>query len=46
MNIFQKHGQSNNVWISYIGEKEVRHIALDSHGKVIDEFTQDSQAYR
>jgi hypothetical protein len=46
MDIFHKHGASNNVWVSYIGQKEVRHVALDSQGRVIDEFSQDNQAYR
>jgi len=36
MEIFEKHGGKNNVWISFVREKEVSHVAIDNHGTVID----------
>ena len=46
MHIFAKFKSSHNMWISQISSKEVHHIAIDSHGNKLDEFTQDPLDYK
>ena len=46
VDIFDAFSKSNNFWLSSIYADRVEHVAYNSHGKVIDQFTQDVEAYR
>lgn len=40
MDIFDSYSKSNNFWLSEIRSDRVDHFAYDSHGRIIDNFTQ------
>jgi hypothetical protein len=44
--IFDSFSKSNNMWLSEIYEDRVEHFAYDSHGHIIDNFTQFSETYK
>lgn len=46
MDIFDAYAKSNNMWLSEIYENKVVHTAYNSHGKIIDNFTQYWDSYR
>jgi hypothetical protein len=46
VNIFEVYKAKNNMWVSYIKADEVQHVAVDSHGNIIDKFSQKNEAYR
>lgn len=46
MDIFDSYSKSNNMWFSEIYEDRVEHFAYDSHGTIIDKFTQYASAYK
>jgi hypothetical protein len=46
LGIFDTYSKSNNFWISEIRKDRVDHWAYDSHGKVIDNFSQIISDYK
>lgn len=46
VDIFDAFGSNNNFWISDIYADRVEHTAYDSHGQIIDKFSQDVEAYK
>lgn len=46
VDIFDAYGKSNNMWLSEIYENKVVHVAYNSHGKIIDTYTQDWASYK
>jgi hypothetical protein len=46
LGIFETFSKSNNFWYSEIYSDRVMHIAYDSHGKIIDNFTQLVSDYK
>lgn len=46
VDIFDAYGKSNNMWLSEIYEDKVMHVAYNSHGKIIDKYTQDWASYK
>lgn len=45
MHIFDAFSKSNNMWLSTIYKDRVEHVAYDSKGKIIDQFSQQVSAY-
>ena len=46
IDIFDSFTRSNNMWLSTIYADRVDHIAYNSHGQVLDKFTQYASAYK
>ena len=46
VDIFDAYSKSNNLWLSEIYADRVDHVAYDSHGNIIDKFTQYAEAYK
>lgn len=46
LDIFASFSKSNNFWMSDIYGDRVEHVAYDSHGAIIDKFTQKIADYR
>jgi hypothetical protein len=46
IDIFDAYGKSNNMWLSEIYENRVVHTAYNSHGKIIDNYTQYWDSYK
>ncbi len=45
VDIFDAFAKKNNFWLTEITENKVEHWAYDSHGNLIDHFTQNPQNY-
>ena len=45
LDIFESFSKSNNFWVSDIYANRVEHVAYDSHGVIIDKFTQKVPDY-
>lgn len=46
LGIFETFSKSNNFWSSDIYRDKVVHVAYDSHGRIIDNFTQLVSDYK
>lgn len=46
LGIFETFSKSNNFWSSDIFADRVEHTAYDSHGRIIDHFTQYAADYK
>jgi hypothetical protein len=46
LGIFETFSKSNNFWLSEIRSDRVDHWAYDSHGRIIDKFTQYVADYK